>query len=224
LTGAIVNSTSNVWNNVTLPLQTTDWSSSSALADWGNVTGLKLELDWNADANVTVRVDGLFFHGIFVSEMAGLVTYITNYSLVFAMQFIIRWVLLTGIIYIMAKAFGGKMVWKPALILIGSALITLFVQSAISAVAYSTLPPIYYGFSFIGGVPGESQSAYDKILQQTSLLSQFNGYLNIAIYIWTIALCSIATRLLAEFSWAKSILVSTVAFFVGIIVLGFLGF
>ncbi|HEY4674516.1 MAG TPA: hypothetical protein VIH48_00515, partial [Candidatus Bathyarchaeia archaeon] len=112
LTGAVVNSTSNVWNNVTLTLETADWSSNSALADWGNITGVKLELAWSANANLTVLVDGLFFHGIFVSEMANAVAYISNYSLASAMQFVIRWVFLTAIIYIMAKAFGGKMVWR----------------------------------------------------------------------------------------------------------------
>jgi hypothetical protein len=138
------------------------------------------------------------------------------------MQFTIKWVLLSGILYIMSKAFGAKTVWKPLLVLVGFALITLFVQTIINAATYATSPTLYYPLELIGGVSGESDIAYNKILEETWLVSQVTSYVQIAVWVWTIALCAVALRLLVEFSWAKSFLVSTVAYFVGMLVESFI--
>jgi hypothetical protein len=59
-------------------------------------------------------------------------------------------------------------------------------------------------------------------MEKTLLVSQISGYIQIAIIFWTIALCAIATRLLTEFSWSKSFLVATVAYFVTTLAQSFL--
>ena len=218
LTGNVFNSTGNVWNNITIPLETEGWLSNSATAEWRNITGLSLEFAWRESTNLTVRVDGLFFRGIFKSYMENITSYMFNFSVIALMQFIIQWVFLGIVLYIMTKAFGAKTGWRPLLILIGSALITLFVQAAINAVAYSTLPTLYYRLELIGGVSGESEIAYSKILEQTWLASLISRYVQIGVYVWTTVLCAIATRLVAEFSWTKSALVATVAYFASLLV------
>ncbi|MDI6847067.1 MAG: hypothetical protein QMD23_02910, partial [Candidatus Bathyarchaeia archaeon] len=84
---------------------------------------------------------------------------------------------------------------------------------------------LYYPLELIGGVEGEFEIAYSKILEETWLVSQIIKYVQIAVYVWTIALCAIATRLLAEFSWSKSFLVATVAYFASMLAENFiLGF
>jgi hypothetical protein len=140
------------------------------------------------------------------------------------MQFVIIWVLLSGILYIMARGFGGQVVWKALLILIGFTLVTMFVQALINAVAYLTLPTINYPFELIGGVPGEGQSISEAILGQTWLVSEVSRIMQVAMYVWMIALCSLAVRLLAAFSWTKSVLVGAVAYLVTLLIAGFLGF
>ena len=222
LTERFSNSTNKVWNNLTIPLATKSWLNNSADANWGNVTGLKLEFAWLNNSNITLLVDGLFFGGIFKSQAENATSYMLNFSIVSFMQFTIRWVFLGGLLYIMTKAFKAKTVWRPLLILVGFALITMFVQAVINVAAFSTLPRLDYPLEFLGGVKGETENAYNKIMEKTLLVSQISGYIQIAIIFWTIALCAIATRLLTEFSWSKSFLVATVAYFVTTLAQSFL--
>jgi hypothetical protein len=217
LTENFSNSTSKVWNNLTIPLTTEGWLNNSVNANWGNITGLKLDFAWLNNSNITLLVDGLFFGGIFKSQMENASGYMLNFSIVSFMQFIIRWVFLGGLLYIMTRAFKAKTVWRPLLILVGFALITMFVQAVINVATFSTLPRLNYSLEFLGGVKGESDNAYNKIMEKTLFASQITGYVQIAIIIWTITLCAIATRLLTEFSWSKTFLITTVAYFVATI-------
>lgn len=225
LTENFSNSTSGIWNNLTIPLGTERWLKASA-ADWGNIKGITLEFTWSNDYNITLLVDGLFFRGIFTSLAESASTaYMLNFSLLYVMQFVIQWVILSGLIYIMTKAFGAKTVWRPLLILVGFALVTLFVQAIVNLAAFSTLPALYYPLELIGGVKGESEIAYSKLLEETWLVSMINRYLQVIVYMWTILLSAITIRLLAEFPWIKSLLIATVAYLVSILAESFiLGF
>ena len=216
-------STYGIWNNMTAQLVSGGWSSNSLNADWSKITGLKLQFKWLENSNITLLIDGLFFHGTFKSllESAGN-SYLINYSILSAMQFVITWVFLSMLIYIMAKGFGGKLVWKPLLVVVGFILVTLFIQAVVNAVAYSTLPTISYPFQLIGGVNGEGENAYNTIADQTWLVSEISRFTQIAVHIWIIALCSIAVHMLAAFSWTKSILVGAVAYVVTLLAEGFL--
>jgi hypothetical protein len=138
------------------------------------------------------------------------------------MQFTINWVLLGGLIYIMSRAFRGKTVWKTSLILVGFALITLFIQALIYAATFSSLPTLYYRLELLGKVAGESEKAYDNILTDTWLFSTVYQYASIAISIWTIILCAIATRVANEFSWSKSAIIAVVAYYASTIIMNFL--
>jgi hypothetical protein len=216
------NATSNVWNNLTIPLATENWLNNSAAANWGNITGLKLEFAWLNNSNITVLVDGLFFGGFFKSQMENAATYMLNYSIVYIMEFTVRWVLLGGLLYVLIKVLGAKTVWKPLLILAGFALITMFIQTIITVAVSATLPSLYYPLIFLGGVNGEGENAYNKILEDTSLVSQITEYVQIVMVFWTIALCAIVIRQLTEFSWSKSALIAMAAYFATIIAEGFL--
>jgi hypothetical protein len=220
LTDRFSNSALNVWNNLTIQLES-GWDSIGN-ASWENITGLKLEFGWLNNSNITLLVDGLFFGGIFESPVENVTNYMINFSIVTVMQFVIKWVFLGGLLYLMTRAFKAKTVWRPLLILAGFALITMFVQAVINVATFSTLPTLYYRFELLGGVKGESENAYNEILNNTWLVSQINGYIQIVVHFWTIALCAIATRLLAEFAWSKSLLIATVAYFVTIMAQGFI--
>ncbi|MEM3726353.1 MAG: Yip1 family protein [Candidatus Bathyarchaeia archaeon] len=222
LTENLSNSTVNVWNNLTIPLANQNWTEIGTAADWGNITGLGLNFTWPEGSNITVLVDGLFFGGVFKPPVENIVSYAVNFSLYTFMQFVVRWVLLGGIIYIMTKAFKANTVWKVILILVGFALITMFVQAVINAATFSTLSTIRYPFELIGGVKGESENAYNKILEETWLVNQIYGYVQIVVLIWTVVLCALAVRLTTEFSWTKSFLIAAVAYFATTFVEGFL--
>lgn len=221
ITGYFVPFVKTAWNNLTISVgPRSTWQSKSANADWNNITGLKFEFGWSENANLTVRLEGLFFRGLFISALNSLSGYLVNFSLVGFMQFTIRWVLLSGILFFMSKAFRAKTVWRTLLILVGFALITLFLQALINALVYVNLPVLYYRFEFIGGVKGESEVAYNAILQETALVSQIVGYVQIAMYVWTIGLCAIALRTLSESSWTTSVIVAAVGFVVTLLIEG----
>ena len=217
------NLTYDMWNNFTVPLGTSDWSSSSANADWERIKGFRLELTWNGNSNITLLVDGLFFHGPFSSlfENAGSL-YLVNYAILGFMQFIVTWVILSGLVYILTKAFGGKLVWKPLLILIGFALVTMFVQALVNAIAYATLPNMHYPFELLVGVKGEAQAVVDSINAQTWAVAYVQRIMQIAVWIWTIALTTLAVRLLAGISWFKSAAIAAIAYFITLLVESFI--
>jgi len=212
----------SVWNNLTVTIGPESGWVEKGVPDWSEVTSLGFRFMWSEDADLTVRIDGLFFRGVFKPIIENVPMSVFNYSVGAFMQFTVKWVFLSGLLYIMIRAFGAKTSWRPLLILVGFVLITIFIQAAINAVTFSTLPVIYRPLELVGGVGGEFEAAYNNFLGEIWLVDQIYRYVQIAVLVWTIALCSIATRELAEFSWTKSFLVSVVAYFVSMMAENFI--
>jgi len=213
----------NIWNNITIQLASSNWTSSNSNADWGSVTGLQLNFTWSTSSNVSLLVDGLFFHGPYKSliETAG-ASYLFEYAIGDVFQFVIMWILLTGLIYMLVKAFKGKIVWKPALIAVGFILITMFIGGLINAISYSTLPTIHYPFEIIGGVQGEGTAAANLIASQISLVTQIDTIVEFLVWAWTAVLAMIVVRTTSEFSWAKSVAVALIAYLITLIITFFI--
>lgn len=219
ITGEFSNAAANVWNNLTISLADDNWQGN---ADWANITGLMLEFTWNQTSSIRILIDGLFFGGIYKPYAESITAYMASYAAYSFMHFTIRWVLLGGVIYILTRAFRAKTVWRVTLILAGFALVTMFIQAVISAAAFSTLPTLKYPFQFMSGVKGESESAYNKILEETWLVNQIYSIVQIVMLVWTVALCAIAIRLTSEFSWTTSFLTAFVAYFAATLIESFL--
>jgi hypothetical protein len=234
LTSAFSNSTFNVWNNVTVPVGSeSGWVSSSAEAKWENITGIQMEFTWSNKLSVDLRVDGLFFRGIFKDplEMYG-VSYLASSALNAVTPFLFQWLLLTGLIYVIIKGLKGNVVWKPLMVAVGCALVTMVIQAIIAAVVYTTLPKIYYPLEVLAGVSGEFQVAYQVILDAIATATQITGIVQIAVYVWTVILGAIITHevtgmavegapSLPQFGWMKSILTSAASFLLTLLILGF---
>ncbi|MGB9854393.1 MAG: hypothetical protein ACPLRY_06275 [Candidatus Bathyarchaeales archaeon] len=222
LTENFSSATIGIWNNLTISIADGNWSHIGD-ADWANITGLNFVFEWSGKSDITILVDGLFFGGVYTPYAENVTAYLASYSAYSFMQFVIRWVFLAGIIHIMSKAFKANIVWRVTLILVGSALITMFIQALVNTAVFSTtLSPIKYSFAYLGGVEGESAVAYNQILEETWLVNQIYSYVQAAIIIWTIALCGLAVRLLTGFSWAKSFLIAAVAYFAATTIESFL--
>lgn len=223
LTGALPNFTYNVWNNLTLPLISDGWSNSSSAASWDNITGLKLDFAWVDSSNITLVVDGVFFRGNFNSLLESAATaFLINYAFMAFTQILLVWVILTGLIYLMGRGLGGSVLWKPVLIVIGFTLVPMVIQSLVNTAAYLSSPTVHYPLELIGGVSGESDIAFNAILEQTWLTSQIMRYTQVAVYVWTIALCSLAVRVLTGFGWAKSFLIGAAAYLITLLAGSFL--
>jgi len=223
LTDTFSNATYNIWNNVTIPLASSSWSNSSSNADWGNITGLQLQFAWAGNSNVTLLVDGLFFHGPFKSLLdIGGSSYLLEYGVSAVFQYVVTWILLTGLIYMLVKAFKGKIVWKPTLIAVGLILITTFIGALINGIAYSTLPTIRYPFAIIGGVSGEGTAALNTISSQISFVSLVGTIVQYLVWAWTAVLAAIVVRTVTEFSWSKSAAIALIAYLLTIVIAAFI--
>lgn len=223
LTQRFVSVNNTLWYNLTVPIgPESAMGNPTANADWSNITGLRFGFAWSESANLTVRLDGLFFRGIFKPFTENGIDYVFRYSLSAFMQFFIQWFFFGGLLYVVAKALGAKTLWKPILIVVGFALVTFFIQTLISTAAYATLPVLHYPLEITGGTKDEFAAAYSKILDETWLVSQVTGFVRIAMYFWTIILAGIAARMLVEFSWVKSLLVAAVAYIVSIVAQAFI--
>lgn len=224
LTGTFSNATYNIWNNVTIQLNASSAWTPYGNADWGNVTGLQLQFTWASNSNVTLLVDGLFFHGPFKSLLdTGGASYMLEYGVSAVFQYVVTWILLTGLIYVLVKAFKGKIVWKPTLIAVGLILMTMFIGAVINGIAYTTLPTIRYPFSIIGGVPGEGTAAIDTISSQISSVALIGTVVEYLVWAWTAALASIVVRTVTDFSWGKSVAIALIAYFITIVIAAFIG-
>ncbi len=221
LTSNFAGSTVGTWNNETILLSSADWSSSSPTADWSSITGLRMEFTWPESANVTVLVDGLFFHGPFISglDIYG-TTYLLNAALSSVMQFVLSWVILSGLIYLLAKYLGGTLVWRIMLIATGTALITLVVLAVLNAAGSSLISNLKYSFELTAGFKGEAaaDAAYNTITDQLWIPNIIWQYGLIMIHIWTTILCAIVVRVFAGFTWTKSVLVGAMAYVINLII------
>ncbi|HVP26922.1 MAG TPA: Yip1 family protein [Candidatus Bathyarchaeia archaeon] len=208
------------WNNLTIPVgPESDWTNSSINANWSNITGLRIELTELQNTNWTVRLDGLFFRGGYVSALdAAATTYVFSFSLVGVMIFVIRWIFVSGLLYLLVRALGGKTAWKTLLVMVGYALMTMVVASAINIVLYSALPTINYSLEALSGATAESEAALTNILGPTTLVTQVGYYIQIAMHFWAFVLCAIIVRTSTELSWNKSILVGFVAYWTSIFI------
>jgi len=223
LTNAFSNSTVNVWNNITLPVGSGDWLSSNTAASWENITSLKMDFAWSSNSSIDLRIDGLFFRGVFKDplEIYG-VSYFATSALNAVTPFLFQWLLLTGLMYVIIKGLKGNVTWKPLMVAVGFALVTMVVQALILIVTYTTLPNIYYPLEVLAGVPGEFDVAYQVILNAIATVTLIGGIVQIAVYVWTIALGAIITRAITAFGWLKSLLVSGASFLLTLLILGFI--
>lgn len=212
------------WNNLTVGIGTDQWASGGSGANWSRISGLKIEFEWSATTNITVLVDGLFFHGVFKTPMEMLGnTYILNFVVISLTQFVIQWALLCGLVYIITKAFGGKTLWKTLLVATGFVLMTMLIQALANAALFSTLPQLHYPFAFLGGVEGEGQAELDVIFANTEWVNLVSSYIRMGIYAWIIVLYGVAIKQLTEFSLTKSLLISSAAFFASLMLSYLLG-
>lgn len=235
------------WNNITIPLDTSDWTSSDAVASWSSITGLRVDFTWSTSSNVDLRLDGLFFRGIYKSSLdvyGNSVLFST--ALNSATPFLFQWLLLTGLMYLLIKGLKGSVVWKPLMVAVGFVLVTLIVQSLILLVAYSTnLPNVSYPLEILANVPGEFEVAYQVIENAIAQVLLVGSAVQVAVYIWIAALGALAVRAVTgvapaspldstapeagytlgyqQFGWTKCLLVSAASLVLAITILGFLG-
>jgi hypothetical protein len=237
------------WNNLTIPVGAGNGVSSNSAASWDNITGLRMDFTWAASSNIDVRVDGLFFRGIFKNslEVYGSSVLLST-ALSAATPFLFEWLLLTAIIWLLIKGLKGNAIWKLVMVAVGFALATLIVQSVVLLVVYSTsLPTVSYPLEILANIPGEAATAYTAVQNSISTVLLVGSVLQIVIYVWIVALGIFIVREVTSvppqtplgtpastpegepaiapqpFGWPKALLISAASLVLTVVILGFLG-
>jgi hypothetical protein len=221
LTANFTLTTLGQWNNLTVPLGTSDWTTSGTQATWENITGLKLDFTWANDSAVDILVDGVFFRGAFKDYVtfSGSLFYVQ--SLLSAVTpFLILWLLFTATIYLIIKGLKGNIVWKPLMTAVGLALVPLAIESFIMLGVYAAcLPNIYYPIEVWTNIQGSAAvAAFNTINSQLALVSNIGLAVQLAVYVWLAALGSFIVKELTEFSWSKSAMVAAGAVVLTVII------
>jgi hypothetical protein len=235
----------HLWNNITVPVET-GWSTMGS-PDWQNITGLRMDFAWTEASSVDLKVDGLFFRGVFKGLLdINASSVLINAALNSTTPFLFEWLLLTGLIYLLIKGLRGNVVWKPVMVAVGVALVVLVVQYFVLTGVYSAmLPDVYYPLEIVAYIPGESEAAAQVIQSDLASVFQIGSYLQIAIWVWLFGLGTFITRAVTgiapanplgstevesertasfqTFSWPKCMLVSAASLVLTITILGFLG-
>jgi len=226
---------SNTWGNATVDIGPTNlnWRPSVDSPNWGNITGLELELAWLASdaANLTMKIDDLYF-GKHVSYLTlGAFTGWFVDSLTFtAFRFFLGWSLYAILLLLIIKLSGNKAgPWSVLFIVIGYTFSINIVQVLVDAFRFSTLPTLVFplkAWNPIVGEEGLASKLIDDIYQTSwypTLAYKLTMPLTFVFIVWAIALSAIAIHFLREFTWKKAAGISIAAYFIYLFVRGFLG-
>jgi len=211
---------SGEWANATLKVGSDqDWTSNNS-PDWQNITGIEFRLDWSSSANLTMKIDGLFFRKfsspIITGEFSGLLIPII---LQLVLNFAMNWILWAGILIIVAKLFNEDLGrWNVFFVIIAYSFIATFAYTLISAVPFSTLPLL--------NVPLDA-NAFNALLDTSwrpLLAYQLWLYIPVIGEVWIAALGAVVVRLMKETTWSKAATIAAVAFAIRFLLRLFLGF
>jgi len=204
---------SGEWANATLNVGSNQGWTSNNSPDWQSITGIEFKLDWSSSANLTLKIDGLFFRK-FVSlvatgEFNALLPSIIIQAVLSVSMDLLIW---SAILLIVAKVFQEELgAWAKLVVVVGYSYITAVVYTLVSAAFISTFPPInaYLDAAILQNVLNElwvPLAAYQVYL-----------YLPLVGSVWLALLASVIVRLLTQTTWRKALLIGAVAFGIKIV-------
>jgi hypothetical protein len=204
---------SREWANATLNVGSNQGWISNNSPDWQSITGIEFKLDWSSSANLTLKIDGLFFRK-FVSlvatgEFNALLPSIIIQAVLSVSMDLLIW---SAILLIVAKVFQEELgAWAKLVVVVGYSYITAVVYTLVSAAFISTFPPInaYLDAAILQNVLNElwvPLAAYQVYL-----------YLPLVGSVWLALLASVIVRLLTQTTWRKALLIGAVAFGIKIV-------
>jgi hypothetical protein len=201
-------SSSGEWANITLKVGADQGWTSNNSPDWQNITEIEFRLDWSSSANLTMKIDGLFFRKysspIITGQFSAQLPFII---LQHVLNFVMNWVLWAGILMIVAKLFNEDLGhWNVFFVIIAYSFIVTVVYTLISAVPFSTLPPL--------NVPLDADAFTALLGTSWSPLLAYQLWLYIPLIgeVWIAALGAVVVRLMKETTWSKAATIAAVAF------------
>jgi hypothetical protein len=209
---------SDEWRNATLNFGPDQGWNSTSSPDWQSVTGLEFKLVWPDSANLTMKIDGLYFRK-YVSplETGAFSGAIIPILMSAAVSFSMSWILWAGVLLLVAKVFREEVgPWTTFFVIIGYVFIVTGVFTIVGAVALSTLPVLNLPLTN-GTYVSYHEMLYPYLAYQVWL------YLPLAEEVCIAMLCAIPIRLLRGITWGRATSISVVAFIIKFILRLFFG-
>jgi len=208
------------WTNTTLNVGPDQGWTSNNSSDWQSITGIEFILDWSSSANLTMKIDGLYFRKFSSPLITGEFSMLLPSLLIqVVLNFAMNWILWAGILIIVAKLFQEDLGrWNIFFVIIGYSFIATVVYTLVNAVPLSTLPLL--------NVPLDAD-AFNALLDASwrpLLAYQLGLYIPVIGEVWIAALGAVAVRLLKETTWSKAATIAAVAFAIRFLLRLFLGF
>ena len=158
---------------------------------WENVTGVEFALAWSVPANLTTKIDDLYF-AKFVPLTKYLFAGWFNSLTTSAFSFFIQWGVFGGVLLLVVKLFGEKVgSWKALFVVVGYLFSVRIVYLLVTAVLMPILPEVRF--------ENLAEIWYSTLQYQTIL------YFSFVTEVWMAALCAIAVRSFYAFTWKKAI-------------------
>ena len=196
------------WANATLNVGSGQGWSSNNSPDWQSITGIEFKLVWSSSADLTMKIDGLFFiKYVSLIEAVGTSGVLVLALINLALPLAIDWILWSGILLIVAKLFHediGR--WNVFFVIIGYSFIATFVYTIANVAAIATLPPINLPLDPVLATAAVNEVWAPRLGYQVSL------YLPLIERIWITGLGAVVIRLLKNTTWGKALTIAVVAF------------
>lgn len=207
------------WANSTLNIGPNQGWIPKNSPDWQKITGIDFNLTWSSSANLTMKIDGLFFRKfsspVLTGEFSSLILPILIEVII---TFAINLILWSGILMIVGKLFQVDLgQWKVFFVIIGHVFIATFVYNLMTVVPLSALPPL--------NVPLEA-NAFNVLLKEVwGPLPAYQVWLYLPLIgeFWIAALCAVVVRVMKDVTWGKAATIAAVAFGVRFLLRLFLG-
>jgi hypothetical protein len=226
------------WNNLTLPVGTSQWQSTGS-ANWSDVTGLKLEITYSSTSNITVLMQGIFFHGQYTTQVNALGTgaFIGYAAYSVVIQALLQWIILAAMSFLILKGLkAANVTWRPIFIATGFVLAVLIITSTFQLISTLTLPTVYLPYDFppsgslvypdayINAASSASQVNYQAILAATATYRTINTAVTIIMYVWQAAVLTFAVKAVSGLSYVKSLLTAIGAVVLTLLILTLLSY
>jgi len=226
-----ISSANNTWANVTIAIgpKSMGWSKINS-PDWESITALEFKLQWSETANLTIKIDDLYFGGKFATQ----VSFITEelwfiYTMALSSYTFLRWTVITIIIIIIFKILRFKFdSWRNLFSILGYTLIIDAIYRASLTLLFFSLPTI--NFPLRAWMPVDNSEKARMLAQEISE-KLYNDYwynhiaylvfpfLRLFFYIWFAVVIAALLRALYNFSWSRSILIATLVSFLSLFLL-----
>ncbi len=211
---------SGQWENATLKIGPDQGWNSINSPNWQSLTGLEFRLVWPALANLTMKIDDLYFRK-YVSTLengtfsGAIIPILMQAAVLFSMN----WLLWSLILFMIEKVFRAEVgPWTVFFVIIGHVFVTTTVYTIVRAVLLSTLPALNLPLR------ADDMNALIDEMWYPYLAYQVLLYLPLVGEVWIAVLSVIPIRFLSGITWGKAASISAVAFVIRFILRLFVGF